>query len=96
MLSILHRQKIIFLFSLIFLFSIIIIGFHHHEDSSRHSDCPICIASGPCCCAGAGGDAGLSFHQVISYHYSYTEIIHISRPIFPTFAYRAPPLASQV
>ena len=95
MLSILHRQKIIFLFSVIFLFSIIIIGFHRHEDSSRHSDCPICVASGPCCFAGSEGDAGFVFHQNICYLYSYTEIIHINWSIFPTFAYRAPPLASQ-
>jgi hypothetical protein len=95
MLSILYRQKITFLFSVIFLFSIIIIGFHHHEDSCRHSDCPICVASGPCCCAGADGDAGFAFQQDISYLYSYTEIIHISLSIFPTFAYRAPPSASQ-
>ena len=95
MLSILHRRKIIFLFSLIFLFSIIIIGFHNHEDSSRHSDCPICVASGPYCYTGTGSDAGFTFHQDICYLYSYTEIIHISWPIFPTFAYRAPPLVSQ-
>ena len=95
MLSILHRQKIIFLLSLIFIFSIIIIGFHHHEDSSRHSDCPICVAGGPCCYAATEGDAGLAFQQDISYLYSYAEIIHISWPIFPTFAYRAPPLTSQ-
>jgi hypothetical protein len=95
MLSILQRQKITFLFSVIFLLSIIVIGFHHHEDSSQHSDCPICMASGPYCCAGTAGDAGFAFHQDISYLYSYTEIIHISWPIFPTFAYRAPPLASQ-
>jgi hypothetical protein len=91
MLSILHRQKIIFLFSLIFLFSIIIIGFHHHEDGSRHSDCPICVASGPCCYVGTAGDAGLAFQQDICYLYPYTEIVHTSWQIFPTFAYRAPP-----
>jgi hypothetical protein len=95
MISILHRQKITLLFSIVFFFAIIIIGFHHHEDSSRHSDCPICVASGPCCYAGAEGNAGLAFHQDISYPYSYTEIIHISWSIFPTFAYRAPPFASQ-
>jgi len=95
MFSILHRQKIAFLFSLIFLFSVIVIGFHHHEDSGRHSDCPICAASGPCCYTVTGGDAGFAFQQDISYLYSYTEIIYISWQIFPTFAYRAPPLASQ-
>lgn len=34
----------IFLIVLFFLFSIIAIAFHHHEDSLFHHDCPLCIA----------------------------------------------------
>ena len=87
----LHRQKITFLFSLIFLFSIIIIGFHHHNDSSRHSDCPVCMAGGIYTCTGSQVDSGLTIKHVVSYLYLFNKIINIQRPIFPTFAYRAPP-----
>ena|GEM_PF-2730307 len=88
----LHRQKITFLFSVIFLFSIIIIGFHHHDDASEHSDCPICMAGGVVyTCTGSQFDGGLTIKQVVSYLYLFNKIINIQRPIFPTFAYRAPP-----
>jgi len=94
MISRMCYRRVRYFFCILFLVSTFAIVFHHHEDGSRHSDCPICVASGPYCFAGAEGDAGFTFHQDICYLYSYTEIIHTSWPIFPTFAYRAPPLAS--
>jgi len=29
--------------SIVFLFSVFLISFHHHNDLKTHSDCPICI-----------------------------------------------------
>jgi len=87
----LHRQKITILFSVIFLFSIIIIGFHHHDDASRHSDCPVCIAGDVYSFTGSQVYGGLTIKHVVSYLYLFSKITHIQRPIFPTFAYRAPP-----
>jgi hypothetical protein len=42
-------------------------------------------------CTGSQFDGGLTIKQVVSYLYLFNKIINIQRPIFPTFAYRAPP-----
>lgn len=92
MLSVLHRRKITFLFSLIFLFSIIIIGFHHHNDASEHSDCPVCMACATYCYEVIQGCTPIvAIHQNAEYIYSFEETFNTTQSIFPTFAYRAPP-----
>lgn len=84
-------KKATFLLSLLFLFSIVIIWFHHHDDDFQHSDCPICAVGCVYSCENSQVDVGLAVHQVFSYLYSFKEVFNTSKPIFPTFAYRAPP-----
>jgi hypothetical protein len=92
----LNFKKAIILYSLLFLFSIVIIGFHHHDDDFQHSDCPICIAGCVYSCENSQVDVGLAIQHVFSYLYSFKEVSSIQKPIFPTFAYRAPPFTSIV
>jgi hypothetical protein len=49
------------------------------------------MAGGVYTCTGSQGDGGLTIKHVVSYLYLFNKIINIQRPIFPTFAYRAPP-----
>jgi len=93
MIAKLRRPKIRFLLSLVLLFSFIVIGFHHHEDGDRHSDCPICMAGGVYACGGLQAEGPLTVKHVVSYLCIFPEIITIQHPIFPTFAYRAPPFS---
>jgi hypothetical protein len=80
-----------YLFSLLFLISIFIIGFHHHGDGIQHSDCPVCMAGATYCCEVIQGCTIIAIHQDTEYIYSFEETFNITQSIFPTFAYRAPP-----
>jgi hypothetical protein len=40
-----HSQKISLLLAVVFLFTGIALGFHHHEDEESHEDCQLCLAS---------------------------------------------------
>jgi len=96
LLSRLRFPKTVFLFSLLFILSFIIASFHHHDDGSQHSDCPICMAGGTYTCESTHDNAGIVIHQNISYIPSFEEVFNDFCPIYPTFAYRAPPSASIV
>jgi hypothetical protein len=92
----LHFQKTIFLFSLLFLLSIVITGFHYHDDGSRHSDCPVCAAGGVSSNERILSDSGIVIRQNVSYVSSFEEVFNKFQSIFHTFASRAPPSASLV
>lgn len=39
-------RKFVFSLAVLILASVAVIGIHHHDDGSFHSDCPICITGG--------------------------------------------------
>ena len=80
-----------YLFSLLFLISIFIIGFHHHSDGIQHSDCPVCMAGSTYCYEVIQSSTIIAIHQDTEYIFSFEETFHTTQSIFPTFAYRAPP-----
>jgi hypothetical protein len=51
------------------------------------------MAGGVYACTDSQAAGPLTLKHVVSYLYIFPEIITIQHPIFPTFAYRAPPFS---
>jgi hypothetical protein len=94
MFSRLRLQKTIIFISLLFAFSFVVEGFHHHDDASVHSDCPICMAGAIYTCCGMQNSTGIAAHWDVSYIPFFEEVVYNIRSLYPAIAYRAPPSAS--
>ena len=52
-----NSKRLAFICLLLFLFTLVAIAFHHHDDDCSHDDCPICLAA----VVVAGASVGLGF-----------------------------------